>query len=72
MKIAVPLFVIGLIVVGVGLFGFERYSPINTTDAILWQFTASLIALIIGVGMSLLGSLKLLVALLVKQLKKGS
>lgn len=62
MKLAIALFVVGLLLFGAGLTVFEKYSPFNTTSPIMWQYWIGLVVMLVGVGLALTGYAQWLVA----------
>ena len=51
MTLAIALFVVGLLLFGAGLVVFEKYSPLNSTSKIEWQFLAGVLGMLLGAGL---------------------
>jgi len=69
-KLAITLFIAGIIIFAAGLLYFEKYSPLNPGVAVTWQFILGVIGITVGLGVLLAGAVQWLVATIVRHLLK--
>jgi hypothetical protein len=69
-KLAITLFIAGIVIFAAGLLYFEKYSPLNPGVAVTWQFILGVIGVTVGLGVLLAGSVQWLIATILRHFAK--